>query len=123
MRIALVLSFLAACSSDAPKPCGLIGSWSGSPLQGNFAGQRVTQIFMADTTYEIDLNDAPFFANWALDGKRLTLSNDTSCQSSPPAQYDVTFYGCDMAIYAIVSDDCMGRSTTLNGMSITKLPN
>jgi hypothetical protein len=118
-----LILFLLACSSSAPKPCGLLGTWSGSPVSGNFAGQRVTQTFKADTTYEIDLNDAPFFANWKFDNDRLTLSEDTSCQSSPPAQYDVTFYGCDMAIYAIVSDDCMGRATTLNGMSITKLPN
>jgi hypothetical protein len=119
-----ILLLLAACSSSGdPKPCDLVGKWSGSPLQGNFAGERVTQIFNADTTYEIDLNDAPFFANWKLEKNRLTLSEDTSCQSSQPAQYDLTFYGCDMAIYAIVSDDCMGRAMTLNGMSITKLPN
>ena len=119
----LLLLLLTACGPPPPKPCDLVGTWSGSPLQGNFAGERVTQIFKSDTTYEIDLNDAPFFANWKLENNRLTLSEDTSCQSSPPAQYDVTFYGCDMAIYAIVSDECMGRATTLNGMSITRLPN
>jgi hypothetical protein len=122
MRAALLVAVLAGCTASEEAPCTLPGTWTGSPVQGNFVGQEVTQYFLRDGSYRIELNNVPFVGNWAMQGKRLTISNDSSCQSSPPAEYDVNFYGCSSAVYAIVSDSCAGRGMTLNGMSINKLP-
>jgi hypothetical protein len=120
---ALVLS-VAGCGASGGASCGhddLIGTWQGYPVQGRFVGMMVAQHFVADGSYSIDLNQASFHGSWGYADGQLTISGDGSCPSgSGDGVYLVKWDGCQDAVLSIVSDPCMGRSQSLNGMHIIR---
>lgn len=110
---------LAGCGGAATQ-CSVTGKWMASPVMGTIASEKVAQVFNADGSYEVDIDDAAWYGRWSQSGDRLTISDDGSC---PAGTGDGVYHlrwdpDCKGAIYELVSDPCLGRSTTLNGMRI-----
>lgn len=115
------LFVLGGCGTGAPA-CSLVGMWMASPVMGMQTGEKVTQSFGADGSYEVSIDSATWTGSYTQDGAQLTISNDGSCPSgSGDGVYSLKWdTDCKGAIYSLVSDGCVGRAQTFNGMRIIK---
>lgn len=113
----------------AAPACSITGEWSGTYPPGPypFSGKPINFSFRADGTGESKSERADSPIVWHMDGANLSMhgtqsgTTPYSCKKEDEGKYTLTFSGdCAKVTFGLVSDPCMGRSKTANGMSLNR---
>ncbi len=132
LLVALAIPTLISASSEAEvdtAACSIVGDWNGvyPPGPYPFSGSPINFSFRADGTGESKSSRANSPVVWHMDGANLSMHgtvNGTtpySCKIADEGKYSLTFAAdCSTVKFGLVSDPCVGRGTTANGMSLNR---
>jgi hypothetical protein len=126
MRWALLVACLVA-GCDAPRPCTLVGRWSGVVPLGRWANTRVYLDFADGGGYQFEVGSAIFGGTWrtaAEEGEEILTVTDEGCsRGEVEGRYRLTFESdCSDVSIGIKQDDCVGRYQVLNGLVLQPSP-
>ncbi len=125
------LLVLGACTSPTGTAarsggCPLGGTWTGTLPSGAMAGSKVTAEFAADGTYSSVVGATTMTGLWTLSGDELTFIDKTATPPAAPCptsgRYRLTpSAGCTQVTFTKVADTCPGRSTSVDGITLTRV--